>query len=124
MINANYAANIIDGSGIGNYDHTQLMRFLKVKTFGVVPYINDLEEGFTGSSSPQDFEYLLQYIYMFFEAPRKDKSEELPGKKETGGSNSADSSDNENHDSDTSAAEETGTQKSPSSPSERTDTDK
>ena len=74
MINANYAANIIDGSGIGNYDHTQLMRFLKVKTFGVVPYINDLEEGFTGSSSPQDFEYLLQYIYMFFEAPRKDKS--------------------------------------------------
>ena len=59
-----------------------------------------------------------------FCAPRKDKSEELPGKKETGGSNSADSSDNENHDSDTSAAEETGTQKSPSSPSERTDTDK
>jgi zinc protease len=74
MINANYAASIVDGSGIGNYDNSQLMKFLKTKNMGIVPYINDLEEGFNGSSSPKDFETLLQYTYMFFEVPRKDKS--------------------------------------------------
>ena len=73
IINANYAASIIDGSGIGNYDNSQLMKFMKTKNMGVTPYIDDLEEGFRGSSSPKDFETLLQYMYMFFEVPRKDK---------------------------------------------------
>ena len=73
LINANYAAGIIDASGIGNYDNSQLMKFLKGKTVGIVPSISELEEGFLGSSSPADFEILLQYLYMFFEAPRKDK---------------------------------------------------
>lgn len=73
IMNANYAASIVDASGIGNYDHSDLIKFLKGKTVGVSPYISELEEGFRGSSSPKDFEILLQYLYMFFEAPRKDK---------------------------------------------------
>ncbi len=74
MINVNYTASIIDGSGIGNYDNSQLMKFLKTKTVGITPSISDLEEGFSGNSSPKDFETLLQYLYMYFECPRKDKS--------------------------------------------------
>ncbi|MFA6933110.1 MAG: insulinase family protein [Bacteroidales bacterium] len=74
MINAQYAPQIIDGSGIGNYDNSQLQKFLKGKTVGIMPSIGDLEEGFTGSSSPKDFETLLQYLYMYFEVPRKDKN--------------------------------------------------
>ena len=32
MINAQFAANIIDQCGIGTYDHSQLMKFMKGKT--------------------------------------------------------------------------------------------
>lgn len=73
IINVTFAANIIDGSGIGNYDNSELMKFLKGKTVGLSPVISELEEKITGSSSPADFETLLQYLYMYFEAPRKDK---------------------------------------------------
>ncbi|MFA6199716.1 MAG: insulinase family protein [Bacteroidales bacterium] len=73
MINVKFATNIIDGSGIGNYNNAQLMKFLKGKTVGLSPAIGDLDETISGSSSPADFETLLQYLYMYFEAPRKDK---------------------------------------------------
>lgn len=73
MVNVMFASNIIDGSGIGNYDNAQLMKFLKGKTVGLSPAIGELEETISGSSSPQDFETFLQYLYMYFEAPRKDK---------------------------------------------------
>lgn len=73
LINAQFAASIIDACGIGNYDNSQLQKFLKGKTVGVTPSISDLQEGFSGSSNPQDFEILLQYLNMYFEAPRKDK---------------------------------------------------
>ncbi|HBN06282.1 MAG TPA: hypothetical protein DD434_10925, partial [Bacteroidales bacterium] len=73
LINVKFAAPIIDASGIGNYDNSQLKKFLKGKTVGLAPSISDLEETLSGSSSPADFETLLQYLYMFFEAPRKDK---------------------------------------------------
>ena len=73
MINVKFASTIIDGSGIGNYNNSQLMKFLKGKTVGLSPAIGDLDETISGSSSPADFETLLKYLYMYFEAPRKDK---------------------------------------------------
>lgn len=73
MINAQFAANIIDQCGIGTYDHSQLMKFMKGKNFGLSPEIGELQEGLSGSCSPKDFETQLQYMYMFFTAPRADK---------------------------------------------------
>lgn len=73
VINASFAASIVDGSGIGNYDHSQLMKFMKGKTFGLTPSMDELQDFLTGSCSPKDFETQLQYMYMFFTAPRVDK---------------------------------------------------
>lgn len=73
IINVQYAADMIDESGIGNYTHSDLQKFMKGKTFGLTPYISNLYEGLSGSTGVQDLETMLQYIYMFFEAPRKDQ---------------------------------------------------
>ena len=73
IMNASFAANIIDQCGIGNYNHTQLMKFMKGKSFGLTPSIGELREYLSGSCSPKDFETELQYLYMFFTAPRAEK---------------------------------------------------
>lgn len=73
IMNANFAASIVDGSGIGTYDHSQLMKFMKGKSFGLTPSIGELQDVLEGSCSPKDFETQLQYFYLFFTAPRVDK---------------------------------------------------
>ncbi|MBR1768995.1 MAG: insulinase family protein [Bacteroidales bacterium] len=73
LLNVQMAAGIIDGSGIGKMDHNQLQKFQMKHTFGTEPYISDLTEGIDGNCSPKDFELLLQYVYMYFTAPCKDK---------------------------------------------------
>ncbi len=74
FISANFSSRIIDESGIGNFDNIQLQKKLKGKIVQVSPYITDIKEGFTGSSTPKDFETLLQLTYLYFKAPRKDTS--------------------------------------------------
>ncbi|MCX6232557.1 MAG: insulinase family protein [Bacteroidetes bacterium] len=74
FISANFSSQIIDQSGIGNFDNVQLEKKLKGKVVQISPYISDIKEGFTGSSTPKDFETLLQLTYLYFKAPRKDTS--------------------------------------------------
>ncbi len=71
-ISANYAARIIDESGVGNFNNTDLDKKLKGKDLSISPYINDLKQGFNGKCSPKDFETLLQLTYLYCKAPRKD----------------------------------------------------
>jgi len=63
---------LVGESGIGNFDKLSLTKALAGKTVGVRPYISELEEGLSGSSSPKDLETLLQLIYLNMTAPRKD----------------------------------------------------
>lgn len=71
-ISANFSSSIIDQSGIGNFDNTQLEKKLKGKVLQISPYISEIKEGFSGSSTPKDLETLLQLTYLYFKAPRKD----------------------------------------------------
>ncbi len=72
FISANFSSSIIDQSGIGNFDNTQLEKKLKGKVLQISPYISEIKEGFNGSTTPKDFETLLQLTYLYFKAPRKD----------------------------------------------------
>ncbi len=72
FLSANYSSTIINKSGVGNFDKTQLKKKLKGKVVQMNPYISDLKEGFTGKSTPKDFETLLQLTYLYFKSPRKD----------------------------------------------------
>src|ERR1039457_1649526 len=71
-MSANYAARIIDQSGVGNFDNIQLEKKLKGKIVQISPYIDDVKQGFRGNASPKDLETLMQLVYLYFKSPRKD----------------------------------------------------
>jgi zinc protease len=73
VLTATLAAGIVDGSGIADFDNSQLSKKLQGMNIGISPSISDLTEGFQGNCSPKDFETLLQLTYLYFDAPRKDK---------------------------------------------------
>lgn len=65
-------ANLIAQSGVGDYNPTQLSKYLAGKSVGAGAYITDLYQGFSGSSSPKDLETAFQLIYAYATNPRKD----------------------------------------------------
>ncbi|MCX6268296.1 MAG: insulinase family protein [Bacteroidetes bacterium] len=72
FMSANYATQIIDQSGAGNFDNIELEKKLKGKNIEISPYIEDVKEGFKGNSTPKDFETMLQLVNLYFTQPRKD----------------------------------------------------
>lgn len=73
LINAYYATDVVSSSGIGNYTSVDYTKFMMGKKYSIYPYISTYEEGFNGTSTVKDFEYFLQHLYMYFEAPRADQ---------------------------------------------------
>jgi zinc protease len=72
FVSAYFASSIMDQSGVGSFDNTELEKKLKGKEVELSPYIDDLKEGFTGKCSPKDFETMLQLTYLYCKEPRKD----------------------------------------------------
>ncbi|MGD9930380.1 MAG: M16 family metallopeptidase [Mangrovibacterium sp.] len=72
-ISADLAATIVANSGIGDFDNIALEKLLADKVFSVSPYINDLTEGFNGSSSVKDLETLMGMVYLYFTDLRVDE---------------------------------------------------
>jgi zinc protease len=66
------AAPIVNESGFGDFDKSNLSKALAGKTVSSTPFIKELEEGISASSSPKDLETLMQLIYLNFTSPRKD----------------------------------------------------
>ncbi len=69
---AEFADGILGQSGVGEHDATALRKILTGKVASVRPFINELEEGMSGSASPRDLETLMQLVHLYFTAPRKD----------------------------------------------------
>jgi zinc protease len=69
---ADMAANIVGASGIGDFSQAQLDKKLAGKNVSVSPYISEVAEGITATTSVRDFETALQLIYLYFTEPRKD----------------------------------------------------
>ena len=70
---AELATTIIEMSGLGTFNATQLEKALSGKTVSVSPEIAENLERLTGSSSVKDFETMLQLMYLYFTAPRRDE---------------------------------------------------
>jgi zinc protease len=69
---ATLATSIVSNNGLGNYSQVELSKILTGKVVSVQPQITGYEEGFEGSSSVNDFETMLQLVYLYYTAPRKD----------------------------------------------------
>ena len=58
--------------GVGNFSSTALTKALAGKQVSVNPFIGNYEEGVNGYSTPKDFETMMQLVYLYFTAQRKD----------------------------------------------------
>ena len=74
VISADMTTGLIGMSGIADFNKITLDKMLSDKVFGVSPFINQLREGFNGSSSVKDVETLLQMVYLHFTNPRFDET--------------------------------------------------
>jgi zinc protease len=63
----------IGSFGLGEYDATALKKALTGKKASLGVGLSDLNESFSGSSTPKDFETMMQLLYLQFENPRFDK---------------------------------------------------
>ena len=72
VVSADLTTDVMSESGIADFDEITLNKMLSDKVFSVSPYINQLREGFNGSSSVKDAETMLQMVYLYFTEPRFD----------------------------------------------------
>ena len=73
-VSADLAATIMAMSGVADFDKITLDKMLADKVFSLSPYISELREGFSGSSSVNDLETMLQMVYLYFTRPRFDET--------------------------------------------------
>lgn len=73
-ISSKIANDIITESGLNGFDKNEMEKLLSDKTVNVAPYINELSEGFSGSSSKNDFETMLQLVHLYFTKARYDET--------------------------------------------------
>jgi len=68
------AANVIQEGGLADFNQIELEKKMAGKMVSVSPGISGLSEDMRGRSAPDDFETMLQLIYLYFTAPRKDST--------------------------------------------------
>jgi zinc protease len=69
---ADMAGTFINSYGVGEFDAITLQKMLTGKKVSLSPTLGSLTEGFNGSSTPKDFETMMQLVYLYFEHPRFD----------------------------------------------------
>lgn len=74
FISASYSADIIDASGVGEFDIVALRKKMAGKRVSSAPFIVELREGINGSSSIEDLETMFQLTHLYFTSPRKDST--------------------------------------------------
>jgi zinc protease len=65
-------AGLITQGGVGDFNPTQLSKYLAGNTASAGSYISDQYQGFSGSTAPKDLETAFQLIYAYATNPRKD----------------------------------------------------
>ena len=74
LISATLATDVINKSGIGTFNITDLGKKLNGKIATVSPSIGGYDETMSGSASVKDQETMLQLAYLYFTAPRRDEN--------------------------------------------------
>jgi len=73
-ISARYAVDVVNEGGLGGFSALELTRALAGRSLSIEPYIHGSYEGFTGTAAYDDFETLLELLYLHFTGLRKDES--------------------------------------------------
>jgi zinc protease len=73
VLPANLLSSIAPMYGAGDYDNVTLQKMLAGKKATVSVGLNETAESVSGSSTPKDFETMMQLLYLRFAHPRFDK---------------------------------------------------
>ena len=65
--------SVIAAGGVGNFSNTDLPKILAGKKVSISTSVGTLAETISGSTTPKDFETMLQLAYLKFTAPRMDQ---------------------------------------------------
>jgi zinc protease len=69
---ARVADTVVPAGGVGQFSAVMLDKILAGKAVAVTPFIDDIDQGVGGGSTPQDLETMFQLIYLRFTSPRAD----------------------------------------------------
>lgn len=72
LISATLSALVVTNNGLGSFSQVDLNKVLAGKVASVSPQIGSYTEGFSGRSSVNDFETMMQLVYLYFTEPRND----------------------------------------------------
>ena len=73
FLNATFAADVLDASGLGDFSSNELDKALAGKQAGVSFSFSPFNHGLKGNSTPKDIETLMQLIYLKMTALSKDE---------------------------------------------------
>ena len=71
---ASTASEVVGEGGVGRFDRVELRKKLAGKVAYVYPWIGDLQEGISGSASPQDLKTMFELVYASVTSPRGDST--------------------------------------------------
>jgi zinc protease len=72
IVAARVADGVVTAGGVAQFNGVVLDRMLSGKAVAVRPFIDDVNEGMDGGSTPQDLETMFQLLYLRFTQPRAD----------------------------------------------------
>ena len=72
FISARVADAVVPAGGVGAFSAVTLDKILTGKAVGVTPFIDEMDQGMAGGSTPQDVETMFQLLYLRFTQPRAD----------------------------------------------------
>jgi zinc protease len=71
---ATTASSVVGEGGVATFNQIELQKKLAGKVVGVSPWIGALEEGLSGSASPEDVGTMFELIYAYVTTPRQDST--------------------------------------------------
>lgn len=74
FLSAQKAAQIVTASGAGKFTALDIRKMMAGKTVRVAPYIREITEGISGTTTPQDLETTLQLMHLYLTKTRKDEA--------------------------------------------------
>ena len=72
FIPARVADSVVPAGGVGQFSAVMLDKILAGKAVAVTPFIDEIDQGMGGGSTPQDLETMFQLMYLRFTQPRAD----------------------------------------------------
>jgi zinc protease len=72
FIAARVASAVVSAGGVGQFRAVTLDKILAGKAVAVTPFIDEIDEGMRGGSTPQELDTMFQLMYLRFTQPRAD----------------------------------------------------